>query len=353
MNTVILVGAGATLAEALPRNPPKTKLPPLDYTFFRQCSYNKYSELQIVTDYMYNHYRIKPTSDNSGMEEIFNYIYSDLHSNRNLPEVRNVYFALVNMYRKIIAVSTNDLIGNGRKGIGELLRFLYRLNQNRNINIITFNQDLLIEKSLELISSQRSYNFVPWNIKLTYPNNIENFTTRKRNPSSFKNTGTNSVEIYKLHGSLNWLYPVKNSDDPKKHLRIPKGELICLNDSIIMQRTFKFKRKRIRTHTNPLIVPPIYNKEDIIGKVLTPLWDGAREKIELADELIVFGYSFPQTDYSSRSLFKGSFIANNRLKGVHVIDISPNTIKNIAELLNTDFTFHYNTVVEFKTKYQS
>ncbi|HYP24934.1 MAG TPA: hypothetical protein VEV43_15310, partial [Actinomycetota bacterium] len=68
MRTVVLVGAGATLAEALPARPPREQLPPLDATFFELCRLARLPGRETVQTYMEDHFGIDPFAGGHTME---------------------------------------------------------------------------------------------------------------------------------------------------------------------------------------------------------------------------------------------------------------------------------------------
>ena len=108
MSAVILVGAGATLAEALPTNPSRSMTPPLDRTFFRLCAFAELEGLPTVVSYMYDRYGIDPVASEAGMEEVFNYLYADAISPVASDETLNSYWRLIRMYSRAIALTTPE-----------------------------------------------------------------------------------------------------------------------------------------------------------------------------------------------------------------------------------------------------
>lgn len=55
----------------------------------------------------------------------------------------------------------------------------------------------------------------------------------------------------------------------------------------------------------PLIIPPVKHKSyDFFGDLFKTLWSSAEDAISKADEVVIIGYSFPQTDVQSVELFQ-------------------------------------------------
>ena len=350
MNTVIIVGAGATLAESLPSHPAKEFKPPLDATFFRLCKSAKLEGRGIVGRYLKKEYGLDPFSHQYSMEELFNLIYSDAISG-NSPDISlEAYWSLLKMYRNAIMKTTNSLFGKSRSGVGHLFRFLVRTNSQRKITFVTFNHDLVIEKAIDGTVAMNRYSFVPWNLFSAYGLNFpeERFAS-KRGGIKFvfdSDGGSRSIKVFKLHGSLNWVYPVRSVDDARNVFRRPRGDLRCVNDKAIY-RTLNLVGEQRSQPLQPLIVPPVYEKSDQIAHLLKPIWVSAQDAIASADELIVFGYSLPDADIPAKGLIRRGFFQNNDLQLIHVIDIDPNIASKFSSYMGAPAMRHYRTVKDF------
>ena len=304
LKTVILVGAGATLAESLPSRPAREARPPLDTTFFELCRLTRPPGHGAVSSYMREIYGFDPFEGSARMEEVFNYIYSDAFSGTPTPQCLSAHWSLIRIYREVIARTTNPLRGVSRAGVGSLLRFLWRDDPNRQLAFVTFNQDLLIEKSIAAAVSTQRYSSIPWSFPECYAVTFDSQVVYTGPSKPFLSTGLFSVPVLKLHGSLNWVYAVRSGADPKNSIRTPTGQLLCLNDQQVPLGRVTYRRPQQNARTTDilsLIVPPIYEKASRYQQVLRPAWDRARSEIESADELVVFGYSFPDADYSTTS----------------------------------------------------
>lgn len=87
VKTVILIGAGATLAAATAARLEETPEPPLDSTFFRLAAKQKLTGFPSVRRYMFRNHGMRLTKDSDiSMEKVFNYIFSDVPFRR--PERR-------------------------------------------------------------------------------------------------------------------------------------------------------------------------------------------------------------------------------------------------------------------------
>ncbi len=305
--TVILVGAGATIAEALPSQPAKKNIPPLDTNFFELCRLNGFPGRRIITKYMEEQYGIKPFNGGYRMEEVFNFIYSDAFSESPSTDCLEAYWRLIQMYSQAIAHTTSNLHGASQYGVGALLRKILTVDPNREIDIITFNQDLVIEKTIEHIKSLKKYNHIKFDIKHAYNLDFSMILAKTGSTTAFSEDGASSIKILKLHGSLNWGYRVRSGTDPKNSIRKPNGKPKCIDDQEITLRAKDISSASGKPFDLiPLIVPPIYEKASAYRGQLDVLWTEANKFIKNTDELIVFGYSFPDTDFSSKTLFSSS-----------------------------------------------
>jgi hypothetical protein len=280
------------------------------------------------------------------MEEMFNYIYSQAFSENPTDECLDAYWSLLRMYAGAIARTTNNLKGTSRFGIGALLKGLWTRDPIGTLVFITFNQDLLIEKALDTAKSLRRYSDIPWSIRHCYAIQFADFQVAANVGRRFRTAGRDSVRVLKLHGSLNWLYDVRSGLDPKNSVRSPSGTLHCLVNERILSGLTVMVRKQ-RRDVIPLIVPPIYEKSSRYGQAVGGIWTAAAEEIEEADRLTVFGYSFPDADFASRSLLRGSFHRNDRLQDVVVIDVSAQIAARISDVLGAQSTAHFRNVPTF------
>jgi hypothetical protein len=69
-------------------------------------------------EYMEGHFGIDPFSGGHTMEEVFNFLYSDVFSETPPKDSFDAYWALLRMYATAIARTTNDLLGTTRTALG-------------------------------------------------------------------------------------------------------------------------------------------------------------------------------------------------------------------------------------------
>jgi hypothetical protein len=75
----------------------------------------------------------------------------------------------------------------------------------------------------------------------------------------------------------------------------------------------------------PLIIPPVKNKSyQFFGTLFESLWRQAGDALQICDEVLVIGYSFPKTDLKSLDLFRDAFVRRKSVPRVTIIDPNPN-----------------------------
>jgi len=111
------------------------------------------------------------------------------------------------------------------------------------------------------------------------------------------------VPLFKLHGSLNWIFcPVCNRLDytPRRKVAVT-----------LMNDLKQAKCHICRTVYSPLIVPPTFFK-DFTNAFLNMVWNKAERTLSDVNRLIFCGYSFPDADMHVKYLLKR--IQTNRQK---------------------------------------
>ena len=338
MKQVIVVGAGATVAEA--GRPKRSEIPPLDATFFELCTFAKLSGRPKVRNYVVNRFGVDPFAGGFGMEEIFNLIYTDSLSNPPPTGCLEAYWLLLKLYANAIGHTTNRLKGTSRSGVGKMLRHFYLDDTDQELSFVTFNQDLVIEKAIDFAKKTKQYSHVPWSLGDCYGvsfADIYPFTTH----TQFRNVvGEKSIKIHKLHGSLNWLYNVRSNSDPMNSIRKPKGSIHCLNSHDVVHN-LQFSSGRGRSiNVIPLIVPPIHEKSQY-SQNLSPIWTHAANDISSCDSLIFFGYSLPAADAWARTLLRAAIYSNPKLTDVSIIDPSSVSASRVREVIGARSLHHY------------
>lgn len=336
MKTVLLLGAGASRAEGELVGLSEENLPPLDYTFFEQARHHGLVGIDIVRSYLETEYKIDPFQPTSrySMESVFNILYSDaIEEDDPGGQATRALDAIRVVYKNLIRQTTQDLGRADSDPIGDLLRWLYR-DVSKEIDMITFNHDLILEHALLRITDGAADRRAPaFNIStdygidfyLPFPSRGQQF------PNGIIHHDEAELRVHKLHGSLNWF--TGSTEEDTHDWAIPKeGEKLFLCTGLEVRTDFQFKIDGDRYYLKPLIVPPIYEKSHYYAKILRPLWDRAADALRDAEWLVVFGYSMPEADIRARTLLMRALAANQNLRRLDIIDIAPSVVDRFVNV---------------------
>lgn len=173
-------------------------------------------------------------------------------------------------------------------------------------HIITFNYDCLIDEALKKHGGQK------WNARYGYGFKLgsrgKNLTGAEHWQPETPASKTNTVKVYKLHGSLHFRVSEK-----KVHLK---------------QRPYT-KQKRNLQFT---IIPPESSKRYDSG-VFAHIWKKASEAIHSATTLVIIGYSLPPTDSHANALLRLS-VKREGLKSLIIVNPDREARYRTREVLN-------------------
>jgi hypothetical protein len=139
---------------------------------------------------MKQHFGLDLSRQQHRMEEVFNYLYSDVHGSLPSPEALEAYWLLLRIYADALAKTTNTLEGMSRFGVGALLRLLLPSpSTKRSLTFVTFNHDLVIEKAIENTKSMAKYHHLNLRAmalvsRLVFTKGAQPFSTADSIPSS-------------------------------------------------------------------------------------------------------------------------------------------------------------------------
>lgn len=126
---------------------------------------------------------------------------------------------------------------------------------------------------------------------LDYGVDFTNFDFRH----SWKKPQPPSVKLYKIHGSLNWLYcPVCNSLTITPY----EGGIMRLLDNIDEAKCLACDEITI-----PIIIPPTYFK-NMTNVFVSTVWREVEKTLRESDLLIFCGYSFSDADIHIKYMIK-------------------------------------------------
>ena len=328
---VIITGAGATRSEAADDE----EKPPLDKGFFADIPESLLGRYDVVHEYMDANYGIDPAkSPHDSLENVMGVIYSDALTAHGARK-QGAEFALRQLLLLLpmrIAGATNNLRTHPGKGnlSGVVSGFLAQGCRPRNVALVTFNYDLHAEKVLHAVNNEKNGVF-------SFPHcyQLPSFKiTRPRGDDDvFRKDGKdrNGIKILKLHGSLNWL-SMHASPPSAQEMLAPDLKRTRITPRTQIDHDMKIHRRKKPYHTYPLIIPPVAHKTGVLRGALVSVWDAARQALEDATDVVIFGYSCPPQDIESANLISGGLYRNSSLERIAVIDPSSSVYRRYIDM---------------------
>jgi len=181
-----------------------------------------------------------------------------------------------------------------------------------NDRIITFNYDDLLDKHL---ISKFPVQEVYFDRMKRYRNDRDRRLERFEHPL-----------LIKLHGSVNW----RCETNDFKRIIDTKYRSTANDDFINIWYSERGYNSPSDT-VSPFIIPPLPTKPITEFGISRFLWTKAYEYLHEAKEIIVCGYSLPNTDQLAYSLF--SNFVNRSIEKVTIVDIDTNVLRKWRQLL--------------------
>ncbi|MGH2906278.1 MAG: hypothetical protein ACRDKI_05855 [Solirubrobacterales bacterium] len=160
---------------------------------------------------------------------------------------------------------------------------------------------------------------------------------------------SSSIPLFKMHGSINWVFKHAKSYPPADLVSGSNRELLVIRNQKIPE-----SRVQVRTrgkgrpwYTSPVIVPPVYEKHGLIRRLLPGVWEGASEAIKNADRIMFWGYSFPAADIHARHFFQSMVNVNPVLKTPVLINPDPQSAVALWSVIQPTSVTHYRSAEEF------
>ncbi|ADB31256.1 hypothetical protein Kfla_2177 [Kribbella flavida DSM 17836] len=202
--------------------------------------------------------------------------------------------------------------------------------------IITFNYDLLIERAVRHLRLCATLGDL-YGISITSrhpPGTALAFSAGR--------PAKDLLTLYKLHGSVNWLY---------NGLGAPPTDPITLSQELNSWQTSTRRPyddsweddawrhspgyRFINSGLQPLIVPPAGTKNDFYkNRALRAQWSHASKAIGRSSGLTVMGFSFPASDSQVRDFLTSSFTADR----LSIVDYNSKAVDRPKEFMRADTT---------------
>ena len=182
-----------------------------------------------------------------------------------------------------------------------LSRLLQEATPKQSVSIITFNYDILFDFAL-------FFKGMSFNYGLDFDKNND------------------SIRLLKLHGSINWILNKPQNqilpwrlEDYFRDYSNEAWEKVSSVPIPIGSFLEKYEDLHLDFEPEPVLIPPTWNKAFYHEK-LSSVWKQAALELSQAENIIVIGYSLPETDGFFRSLYAIGTIGAKPLKRFWVFD---------------------------------
>lgn len=122
--------------------------------------------------------------------------------------------------------------------------------------------------------------------------------------------------ILKLHGSVAWKV-CRNQSCASFGCILPDAHCRPVRDQVC---------RCCGGRADPVLVLPSPSKRYGEFPAIHRMWDGACSALKHATQIVIFGYSFPQTDKAIARLFEGELRKSRQLRDVCVVDLEPHAV---------------------------
>lgn len=265
-------------------------------------------------------------------------VYADINNPMIKDSAIEAFRGIIRLFNRRIAETTNTLKVSNRSNLFRIIAKKLQEGVSPNdIDIITFNQDTHIEKTLEELQKTKKYS--AYGTLFSFPDcyRVLDAHSRLSKPPDKVSTfsvgtgGATGIGVYKLHGSLNW-YSTHTSQNVPKGAILSRTKKFKITPRRSIQLGMTFNSGKRKLYAFPLIIPPVNHKAAIIHEDLHPLWKEAESRLRNADEIIVFGYSCPPTDFESANMLRRATNSGVNPQSFVVIDPSPNTFRRYVDV---------------------
>ncbi len=169
------------------------------------------------------------------------------------------------------------------------------------------------------------------------------------------------TRLFKLHGSLNWIeekdsvVPVNIRNLMDRHGRRPNSTGLPIH--LPFYTELANERANDGQITSPVVVPPTWQK-GAGHRALSEVWQRASEVLSTAENIVVIGYSLPESDAFFRYFYALGSVGTRPLKSFLVFDPDPDVRERFQRLLGNGalrrFEFYPiqfgESIGKFKTK---
>jgi hypothetical protein len=354
MKVVLLLGAGATLSDVA--TSPRKERPPLDRHFFSEAQTTHKTAVAQVRQYIratYDRDILDPSIDR--LEAVMGQIYTDVFNPLLEDDALPAFRRLLNLFTRRLAATTNSIRATNKRLVYRLITHYLSVGvKPEDLTIVTFNQDIQVEKILQSMSTVSRWQALGDKI-FAFPalyalpaQRSRVITAPGRSTDLFDRggEGANCVRLLKLHGSLNW-YSSHSSQEPSRAAMFSPERVINITRRRTIDPGMTLQSTQRQMYTLPVIVPPVTHKSGVMHPNLLDLWRQSEEQLSEADHLVVFGYSCPASDVESSNQLRRSQLRRPDDATISVIDPAPAVAARYIGLLEAKCLHYYSSAHEF------
>lgn len=352
---VLLLGAGATVADVATR--PRKDRPPLDRSFFSEARLTHGADVVAVANYVRNTYELEivaPAHDR--LEGIMGLIYTDLFNPILADDALVAFRRLLRLFTRRLAATTNGIEATNKRVVYRTIAYyLSHGVRPEDLTIITFNQDIQVEKMLAEMSSVGRWSALKDKI-FAFPYLYSfaatpDVTSTSGAVAKFDVGGdpNDCVRLLKLHGSLNW-YSSHSSNAPSRAAMFNPDRRISITRRRLIDPGMSLQSTQRSMYTLPVLVPPVSHKSSVLHKEMAQLWQLAEARLRSADELVIVGYSCPASDVESSNQLRRSQAGRPSSANISVVDPAPAAAERYITLLDAQCVHYYASAHAFLSR---
>jgi len=259
------------------------------------------------------------------------------NDDEKINELLKIKYILIFLFINMINLFERKFSIESSEEMSYLGKYIYK----NKPDIITFNYDYFIERSIEKASKFKvdpaTIEMVwGWKRALGYGikfDEIETFNFLNgdeliKGEEYYEAEGLYSWRLLKLHGSLNWFQylPLHMHPDfaggPKSPLPAELAKRTILRSKSLnpmIMGNFDINGR----YVSPIIITPEIHKGAAYKRyahVFDRLWELAEKTLYQCKNLVLIGYSFPKSDTRTKELFERAFYRNNNLENLTIIN---------------------------------
>ncbi len=352
----LIIGAGCTVSDVSTR--PKIWRPPLDKGFFSIANTTNPTEAKIIVSYITENYGLDILQpENDSLEQVMAMIYTDVFDPNLEHNSSRVFRELITLFNQRLADTTNNLRATQQRYLYRIVSYYLKNGvKPKDITIVTFNQDIQIEKVLYKLAQTERYKKIGTIFNFPYCYSIPISSATVTGPTGTKSkeglfklandSNLKGIRILKLHGSLNW-HSTHRSRKPSPRAMFRPNRVIRITQRQIIATQMTFTGTHHAQHTLPVIVPPVTHKSAILHNYIKPLWRMAEQELRAANEVVIFGYSCPVMDFESSNLIQRSLKEAAKYKDLSIIDPDSSVLTRYINLIKPPQITCYPSATDF------